>query len=209
MQVIAMTQIATATEPKETSSPTPASPHLDLSEVDPKSILDLGQRVQHILAMRGDLSLKVATRVTFLIRFTMILFGGLAISMLVMMLIMSSKMGDLTGAIDNMNAHFTHMTEDMKVMRAHVSKMEQSIQAMPNMLTQVDAMNNSMGQMNGSVANMSDDMTSIRQNMDTMRVSVDQIDNNFAHMEQSMGVMRQDVNQMSKPMRLFNQIMGR
>lgn len=204
-----MTQIATE-PPANTMPPNPQPSHqLDLSEVDPKSILDLGQRVQHILAMRGDLSLKVATRVTFLIRFTMVLFGGLAISMLVMMLIMSSKMGDLTGAIDNMNAHFSHMTEDMKIMRAHVSKMEQSIQAMPNMLTQVDAMNHSMGQMNGSVANMSGDMTSIRQNMDTMRVSVDQIDNNFAHMEQSMALMRQDVNQMSKPMRLFNQMMGR
>jgi uncharacterized protein YoxC len=199
----------TAISDQNTAIPAPPCTQLDLSQVDPKGILELGQRVQHILAMRGDLSLKVATRVTFLIRFTMVLFGGLAISMLVMMLIMSSKMGDLTGAIDNMNSHFKHMTEDMKIMREHVSKMEQSIQSMPNMLTQVNAMNDSMAKMNTSVAAMSGDMTEIHHNMGTMRHSVDQMDYSFAHMEQSMQVMQQDVNQLSKPMRLFNRMMGR
>ena len=57
-------------------------------DLDPETLQKMSKQMQNILAIRGDLSLRVAQRVTFLIRFNIIVFGVIVISLLLFMIIM-------------------------------------------------------------------------------------------------------------------------
>lgn len=89
------------------------------------------EKFKHIEALKGDLSLKVAMRVTFLIRFVMIAFGVMVSSFLVMMFILSTKINLLTDTVTTMNANFVIMSQDMVSMKGNIQKMDSYVNAMP------------------------------------------------------------------------------
>ena len=177
--------------------------------LDPQTLQKMSLQLQNILAMRGDLSLKVAKRATFLTRFVMLVFGVIAISFLLFMIIMATRIEVLTGTVTTMNQVFTNMTADMVIMRKHVETMEARVGSMPGMQKNLVSMDGTMTQMNTRMKHIAIDMKTIRQDLDDMNQSVNKMDGSFTHMQNSMLKLESDVNRVSSPMRTFNKMVGR
>lgn len=177
--------------------------------LDAQTLQKMNKQLQNILAMRGDLSLKVAKRVTFLTRFIMIVFGAITISLLLFIIIMSTRISALTDTVNTMNTLFSNMTDDMVIMRKHVAKMEANVGSMPGMQKNLVSMDESMKNMNAGMRDMSTNMKVIRQDMDIMSQSVNKMDDSFSQTQSSLSKMDSDVDRLSRPMRIFNKVIGR
>jgi len=148
--------------------------------VDPLLLGQMSKQLQNILAIRGDLSLKVAKRVTFITRFNMIVFGSIAISFLLFMIIMATKINTLTNTVNTMNTIFINMTNDMLVMQKHVAHMESKVSTLPA---------------------MQKDLVSMEKTMHNM-------DNSFTEMQNSLNNVQNDVDRISNPIEKLNQLLG-
>jgi len=178
-------------------------------ELDAQTLHKMSRQIQSILAMRGDLNLKVSMRVTFLTRFIMVMLGTITISLLLLMMIMSNRIVVLTDTVNTMNRVFTNMTADMVIMREHVGKMEQNVASMPNMYQNLLSMDKAMLDMNGDIKYMATDMQTIRTDMNKMVISVHKMDGEFNQTQASLLKMQSDVSRLSSPMRIFNKMIGR
>ena len=178
-------------------------------ELDAQTLQKMSKQLQNILEMRGDLTLKVAKRVTFLTRFIMIMFGTIAISLLVFVFIIGTRVTVLTDTVTTMNQLFGTMTADMVVMRKHVATMEVKMRNMPSMQKNLISMDKTMIEMNGGTKHMASNMQVIRQDMDKMNLSVNKMDGSFSQTQDSLLKMESDVDRISRPMRIFNKMIGR
>jgi methyl-accepting chemotaxis protein len=178
-------------------------------ELDAQLLHKMSKQMQTILEIRGDLSLKVAMRVTFLTRFIMIALGGIVISMLLFLIIISTRISDLSKTVITMNELFGKMTTDMVVMHKHVATMEAMVGSMPSMQKNLVSMDLTMTEMNDGMQNMSKYMQIIRQEMDDMDQSLYRIDGSFNKTQGSLLKMQSDVDKLSSPMRMFNTMTGR
>ena len=177
-------------------------------ELDAQTIQKMSRQLQSILAMRGDLNLKVAMRVTFLTRFVMTMLGMITLSLLLLMIIMSNRIVVLTDTVNTMNTVFTNMTDDMVIMREHVGKMETNVASMPNMYQNLISMDKTMIDMNGDIKYMATDMQTIRADMDKMVEAINKMDGEFSQTHDSLIRMQSDVDILSSPMRMFNKMLG-
>ena len=178
-------------------------------ELDAQTLQKMSKQLQLILEIRGDLSLKVAKRVTFLTRFVIIVFGSIVVSLLLFMFLMAKNTVMLTETVGTMNHLFTTMTDDMMIMRENVALMEEKVSSMPYMQKNLITMDKNMKGMDGGMKNMATDMQVIRKEMTTMNQSVNKMDDSFSHMQDSLEKMESDVDRISRPMRIFNKMIGR
>lgn len=162
------------------------------------------QSFQHILKLRGDFSLRVAKRVTFLTRFVVLLFGAMTLFLFLMIYLMSERVNDLSVAIDTMNQHFATMTQDMAVINTAITHMDQDVASMPTMYKNLEGMRGSVGDMKLRIASMQNTMQSISGNMTAMNNNMQVMDSSFVQMDRLVANMRWDVNRLSAPARTFN-----
>ncbi|MDM8545656.1 hypothetical protein [Candidatus Venteria ishoeyi] len=171
---------------------------------DQELICQSAEKAFHSVEIRSQMQLRLATRITAIIRVGMISIGAMSIAILFLILVLSYYLKDMIVAMEVMNNHFSSMSSDMAVMEQRIAKMEQAVVAMPDIVTNVKTMNQ-------SVAFMTHDIHTISASMDNMQNRVNSVSNNMVTMSQTFHAMDgavygigRDVNTMSDPMKGFN-----
>lgn len=156
------------------------------------------------MELRNAMSVRVARRVTAILRIGMVSLGLVTIILMMMLYAFTSKMDEMIVALDTINIKFSSMAQDMTAMKTTLHGMEGSVAHVPAITrTTVD--------LTGNVGNM-------RSSVDTMRQTIGQL-NNEVHattshvgnmtwhirtLDPAVQHMGRDVNRMSGPMRMFN-----
>ncbi|MEY3219577.1 MAG: hypothetical protein RIT27_934 [Pseudomonadota bacterium] len=164
------------------------------------------QKFNHTLELRNQMHIRVAMRVTSIIRVGMISIGGLVVAMFLLVLLLLWKFQDMVGAMTTMNQHFSLMSEDMSKMREMILKMDQSMQPMPTITHRVQTMDQSVAAMNQNMDLIAAKMTNMDYTMQQMRANVMRMTTTFSGMDQAVYGIGRDVNVMSKPMKDFNDL---
>lgn len=162
------------------------------------------EHFKRALKARDELHIRVAGRVTQMIRSLMV---GVAIMISALFLVVSlfgRHVGHMLETVDTMNRHFTTMTEDMNEMNRLVRSMEKSVAAMPLIVPEVERMQADVGRMRAHIDTMSGRMDGISGNMVLMGDDIERMTVTFGAMEHNVRGIGADVNQLSRPMRSFN-----
>ena len=161
---------------------------------------------QRAMAYRSEMNIRVARRVTSLIRW--LLFGAAAIQIVGFFLIslLSSHMNDLITTVTTMNQHMTSMTADMGVMRRTMERMESDVRAVNTITTEVGEMRGEMEGMDGHVTTIAEKLQRVNANMSVMSRDVDAMSRNLVVMQHNIGNIGGSVNRMAAPIRMFNQM---
>jgi len=159
-----------------------------------------------IIRLRDRMNLRVAKRVTLLIRATFIGFGLVMGAFLFMVIVLSSQMSHITKTITTMNEHFTSMNNDMDHMLFAMKKMDENVATLPTTVKHMDVMYHHVHRMSKNMIVINADMGSMSKDMTRLARDVGDMKKSFGHLDASVWKMQKNVDHMSSPMRLFNRV---
>jgi hypothetical protein len=177
---------------------------LEISADQEKLIRQVAEDFKKAMQIRGSMNVRVAKRVTAILRIGMVSFGIVTIILILMLYAFTSKMSEMIVVLDTMNTQFTTMSEDMAVMRVTLTKMQHNIAYVPAITHATVGIRNTVGGMRaevdgmrGTVASVNDEVYGITNQVSNMNLQMRSLDPAVQH-------IGRDVYRMSGPMRLFN-----
>ena len=177
---------------------------MPIAPEDQARIEEIATGFQHILDQQFAMHLRVARRTTSLVRFGMLSLAVVGVSMFLLLLTLAYEIQPMISAVNTMNGHFTHISEDMVLMKDAILEMDCNIRPLSLMAGEMNQMQGSVRDLTGSTNSLSVRMANLDNNMASITQSVTRMTSSFAFINQTLGVMGADVNRMSGPMRFFN-----
>jgi hypothetical protein len=83
------------------------------------------------MEIRNAMSVRVAKRVTAILRIGMVSLGVVTIILMMMLYAFTSKMGEMIVALNTMNTEFSSMAQDMTAVKTTLYDMEHSVAHVP------------------------------------------------------------------------------
>lgn len=179
---------------------------MDVSENQAQGLRQAVADFKQAMELRGELNLRVARRVTSILRAGMFSFGVIAVILVGMLIAFTSRVSDMIVVLDTMRVQFSAMSSDMREMRAVIAQMDQDLQAFPAVVAELDGMRSVVGQMNTNLQSMSKKVTGVENRMQTITLNVDHMNQSFRHLEPSVLGLGGNINKASEPMKNFNSI---
>jgi len=158
------------------------------------------------MEIRTTMNLRVARRVTAILRIGMVSFGVVAIILLSMLYAFTSKMDEMIVALDTMNHQFASMSEDLSIMKSTMHTMERDISHMPAVTLATRDIRNTIGGMRIEVDSMKKTVTNLNYEVNGITNQRGNMTWQMSMLDPAVRHMGSDVNRMSGPMRMFNQI---
>ncbi|MBF0097595.1 MAG: hypothetical protein HQM04_13840 [Magnetococcales bacterium] len=158
------------------------------------------------MKIRSGLNLRVAVRVTTILRTGMISLAVVAIVFLLLLALVSSKLEFMIGVMDTMNSQFSSMAKDMAVMRQVIEQMDAHMASLPVIVNEVGQMHGSVAALNTDIQVIAKKMHQIEQNLGGITTSVDAMNTTFQGMDMTVRGIDYNVHRMARPMKLFNNI---
>lgn len=157
------------------------------------------------MEIRNSMSVRVARRVTAILRIGMVSFGVTALILLMMLYAFTSKMDEMIVALNTMNGQFSSMSKDMTTIRTTLHSMDRNISYVPIITQATRAISNTVGDMrtevdgtNSTIASLNLEVFGITKQVGNMTWQIRSIDPAVRH-------IGRDVYRMSGPIRMFNQ----
>ncbi len=177
---------------------------MEITEDQEERIRRATEDFRKAMEIRSSMNIRVAKRVTAILRIGMVSFGVVTLILLMMLFAFTSKMDEMIVALDTMNTQFSSMSEDMTTMRSTLYSMERNITHVP-VITQaawgirgsVAGMRAEVDGMKGTIASLNQEVYGITSQVNNMNLQIRSLDPAVQH-------IGRDVNRMSGPMRLFN-----
>jgi hypothetical protein len=156
------------------------------------------------MEIRNSMSVRVARRVTAILRIGMVSFGVTALILLMMLYAFTSKMDEMIVALNTMNGQFASMSKDMTMIRSTLYTMDRNISYVPGITQATRDISNTVSDMrtevddtNSTIANLNLEVFGITNQVGNMTWQIRAIDPAVRH-------IGKDVYRMSGPLRMFN-----
>jgi len=156
------------------------------------------------MEIRNAMSVRVAKRVTAILRIGMVSLGLVTIILMMMLYAFTSKMGEMIVALNTMNTQFSSMAQDMTAMKTTLYNMEHNVAHVPAITRATADMTGNVGIMRGSVGSMQKTIAQLRNEVHATTGQVTNITLQIRTLDPAVQHMGRDVNRMSGPMRMFN-----
>jgi len=158
------------------------------------------------MEIRTSMNLRVARRVTAILRIGMVSFGVVAVILLSMLYSFTSKMDEMIVALNTMNHQFSSMSDDMTKMKTTMFAMERNISHMPAVTLATRDIRNTIGGMRVEIGGMKKTVANLNYEVHGITNQVGNMTWQMSLLDPAVRHMGRDVNRMSGPMRMFNQI---
>ncbi|MBF0255033.1 MAG: hypothetical protein HQL47_00940 [Gammaproteobacteria bacterium] len=159
------------------------------------------------MEIRSSLNLRVARRVTAILRIGMVSFAVVAVLLIAMIVAFTAKMGDMLVALETMNQQFTSMAGNMTQMRETMETMNTHVALLPIIASETGLMTTAVGSLEGTVGQMAQEVNVIDGGLTHITRDVGQMTGNFRVLEPTVQGIGRNINQMSRPMKMFQQMM--
>lgn len=149
---------------------------------------------------------RLGTRLNYTVQAGIIILGLIAVSILVLLLVLSSQINRISSVVSEMNTHFTSVSEQMENMNRYIDAMGKRVALLENIDAQTDVMKHSMSSIVSDMNSMQNAVFGISGHVNGVRNNVDNISMNMNHMDVDVVNMSRDIHRMGKPSRTLNSI---
>jgi hypothetical protein len=156
------------------------------------------------MEIRSSMNVRVAKRVTAILRIGMLSFGVVTLVLLLMLFAFTSKMNEMIVALDTMNGQFSSMTEDMTMMKTTLYSMERNISHVPAITQATTDISNTVSEMRAEVDGMKVTIVKLNHELYGITSQVNNMTWEISSLDPAVQHIGRDVNRMSGPMRTFN-----
>ena len=156
------------------------------------------------MELRGELNLRVARRVTSILRAGMFSFGVIAVILVGMLIAFTSRVSDMIVVLDTMRVQFSAMSTDMQQMNKIVARMDKDMQSFPVISGELGTMRTHVSDMNSNLQSISEKVKRIEYTMRTITTNVGHMNQSFRQLEPSVRGLGGNINTAAEPMKSFN-----
>ncbi len=185
------------------------TPQLGISDDD--EILDQ-QFMRAVSSFEGIILSQISTknrlgaRLNYTVQAGIIILGLIAVSILVLLLVLSSQINRISSVVSEMNTHFTSISEEMDHMNEYIDSMAKRVALLENIDAQTDVMKHSMSSIVTDMNSMQNAVFGISGHVNGVRNNVDNISMTMNLMDIEVVNMSRDIHRMGKPSRTLNKI---
>lgn len=175
--------------------------------MNPDTDQQLDRTIARFMAFIGQMNARqtqLEQRVTNLYLLSLVAFVLVVSTLSFLTIILSQQVPGITAAIEDMNARFAVIADDMVAMDRNIANMQQHMEIMPSLVSHLDDIHGSVGFMSNDVASMALTVDTLDDTVLGMSASLGDMRLSFEVMEQSVGRMGADMRHLSQPMRMFN-----
>jgi outer membrane murein-binding lipoprotein Lpp len=177
---------------------------MEITTEQEQRLLEATEAFQTAMLIRNSMSVRVARRVTAILRIGMVSLGVVTIILLFMLYAFTSKMDEMIVALDTMNQKFSSMAQDMTAMKTTLVGMEGNISHVPAIVQATTDINGSVNEMRTGVGDMQETIGNLNSGVHAITNQVGNMAWQLRALDPAVQHMGHDVNRMSGPMRMFN-----
>jgi hypothetical protein len=177
---------------------------MEITAEQEERVLRATEDFRTAMEIRSTMSVRVARRVTAILRIGMVSFGVVTVILLLMLYAFTSKMDEMIDALSTMNVEFSSMSQDMTMMRTTLSGMERNISHVPIITRVTVDITGTISEMRTEVDNIKGTIGKLNYNVHGITSQVNNMTGQIRLIDPAVQHMGRDVNRMSGPMRLFN-----
>jgi len=159
-----------------------------------------------IILSQIDIKNKLGDRLNHSTQAGVIILGVIATSILVLLLTLSAQINRISAVVDNMNAHFTSVAEQMHQVRGHMNHMQQQIALLENIQGMTGTMSETMEIIDSDMGSMRETVRGIDLHLATVRNNVGNISVNMDLMNHEVQNISQEMHHVAKPVRTMNKM---
>ncbi len=156
------------------------------------------------MEIRNSMNIRVAKRVTAILRIGMVSFGVTTLILLMMLYAFTSKMDEMIAALDTMNRQFTSMSKDMTTIRVSLYSMENDISYVPAITQSTIDINQTIGGMRNEVNDTKSTIAILNLDVSGITIQVNRMTWQMRSIDPAVRHMGRDVYRMSGPVRMIN-----
>ena len=185
------------------------SPGLGISDDD--EILDQ-QFMRAVSSFEGIILSQISTknrlgaRLNYTVQAGIIILGLIAVSILVLLLVLSSQINRISSVVSEMNTHFTSISGQMGDMNGYIDSMGKQVALLEKIDIETDVMKESMGSIVLDMNSMQNAIYGISGHVNGVRGNVDNISMIMNQMDVEVVNMSHDIHRMGKPSRTLNKM---
>ncbi len=177
---------------------------MEITEEQEELVRQATEDFKKAMGIRNSTSIRVAKRVTAILRIGMVSFGVITLILILMLFAFTSKMDEMIVALDTMNRQFSSMSENMTMIKSTMNSMERNIGHVPVITRATMGISSSVAGMRAEVDGMKGTIASLNQEVYVITNQVSNMNGQIRSIDPAVQYMSRDVNRMSGPMRLFN-----
>ncbi len=159
-----------------------------------------------IMLAQIEMKTQLGNRLNWTIRAGLILLGGIAVSILVLLLTLSSQINRMSDMVVAMNVHFESVTIRMDNITQAMGVMEKQVALMGQVGEATAKMDQEMAVMQGHMRRMRGDVAGVRRELSTVKGEMAGIAATIHSMNGEVGIMGHEMRRLSKPARTFNRM---
>lgn len=179
---------------------------MDLTEEQHERLRQGALDFKRAMEVRSGLNLRVAIRVTAMLRVGMVSLAVIAATFFLILLTLNSRMTFMLETMGTMNQQFMSMTKDMHAMREAVVQMDQSVSKLPVIVDEVGIMRGAVANLNQDIVAIAGSMGRIQGNMQRVTQNVDNMTSSFRVLDPNVQGIGMGVNRIARPMKFFNSV---
>lgn len=149
---------------------------------------------------------RLSTRLNNTVQAGIIILGLIAVSILVLLLVLSSQINRISSVVNEMNTHFTSVSKQMENMNRYIDAMGKRVALLENINAQTGVMKHSMNSIVSDMNSMQNAVFGISGHLNGVRNNVDNISMTMSQMDVDVVNMSRDIHRMGKPSRTLNKI---
>ncbi|WP_143558870.1 hypothetical protein [Solemya velum gill symbiont] len=177
---------------------------MEITEQQEKQLRQATEDFSIAMEIRNAMTIRVAKRVTAILRVEMVSLSIVTIILLLMLYAFTSKMGAMIDALATMDTQFSSMSGDMTKMRTTMHNMQRNIAHVPAITQATVDISNSVSNMNGEVGGMNLTIASLNYKVYGITNHVSNMNQEFRSIDPAVQQIGRDVYRANGPMRLMN-----
>lgn len=159
------------------------------------------------MEIRSTLNLRVARRVTQILRTGILGLGTITLILVVMLIAFNMKLVEMSAVLDTMNQKFSSMSNNMGETQVVLESMDRNVSYVPAIADETGTMQRTVDRLRSESQAMSERISYLESNVTGITGNLDQITHTFRGVDSTVQNMGLDINKPSGPSRMFNNMM--
>ncbi len=157
-----------------------------------------------IILSQIEVKNKLGDRLNYSIRAGLVILSLVALSILVLLVMLSSQINRISDVVADMNSHFTSVSSRMDDIKSSVVAMETQVALMSDIEQYTTVMNHEMHFITANTDAMEKSVAAIEEQFSDIRLQIKEISTSIGYMNSEVQVINYQMHRMAEPARTLN-----
>ncbi len=177
---------------------------MELSSKQLEQMRQMAIDFEKAMKIRSGLNLRVAQRVTLLLRIGTVSLAVIVVIFLLILWVMTTQMSHMSKALNTMNIRFTVIAKDLADVQNSVMKMRKNVASLPVISGELESVQSTTATLNRDLEVIFSKLSVVDHNMNKITSNIGDLSHSLHGLDWSVQGIGGNVHRLSRPMKFFN-----